>query len=70
MTRYYRYDERRGVVQDTHAARDEDWRELIFRPILASPERRGYAALVGITITALAALYFGAVLVCRARGWL
>lgn len=70
MTRYYRYDERRGVVQDTHAARDEDWRELIFRTILASEERRGYAALLGITVTALAALYFGAMLVCRARGWM
>lgn len=70
MTRYYRYDERRGVVHDTHAVDDEDWRQLIFKPILASEERRGYAALVGITITALAALYFGAVLVCKARGWM
>ena len=69
MTRYYKI-EPRGIVQDDHAAGVEDLRELIFKPILASEERRGYAALVGITITALAALYVGAVLVCRARGWM
>lgn len=69
MSNYYTYG-RRGIRQDHRAALDEI-SNVIVKPILAAPEeeRKGYAALVGVIVLALGALYVGSYIVGKAKGW-
>ena len=70
MSNYYTYERRRGIRQDHRAALDEI-SQVIVKPILAAPERerKGYAAIAGIIVAALGALYVGSYIIGKAKGW-